>query len=217
MQFYLYIYRCRNIHRLLHTANHWHSTLTVSFYSLHYISVNLSAAKQSVCFSAYFFKYVCEWAKGTPFKMMMDRESLSEWAKDKPLSILQLDPADRAVLRIAGKWAIMLFVFTSLNFDRFVVRFACIVRLKTKTNAAVLAANQKLILLNGPIEFHLHSFIVMKKRRKTLRAPFRRFACEHKQQSTLISWNRIFRVKLRLFHHWISCCKRVCFLFYPLR
>ncbi|CAD7011501.1 unnamed protein product [Ceratitis capitata] len=31
----------------------------------------------------------------------MDRESLSEWAKDKPLSILQLDPADRAVLRIA--------------------------------------------------------------------------------------------------------------------
>jgi hypothetical protein len=29
--------------------------------------------------------------------------SLKEWAKDKPLSILQLDPADRAVLRIAGK------------------------------------------------------------------------------------------------------------------
>lgn len=34
---------------------------------------------------------------------MMDRESLAEWAKDKPLSILQLDPADRAVLRIAGE------------------------------------------------------------------------------------------------------------------
>uniref|UniRef100_A0A182P545 Uncharacterized protein n=1 Tax=Anopheles epiroticus TaxID=199890 RepID=A0A182P545_9DIPT len=32
----------------------------------------------------------------------VDRESLAEWAKDKPLSILQLDPADRAVLRIAG-------------------------------------------------------------------------------------------------------------------
>ncbi|KFB47416.1 hypothetical protein ZHAS_00015665 [Anopheles sinensis] len=31
----------------------------------------------------------------------VDRESLAEWAKDKPLSILQLDPADRAVLRIA--------------------------------------------------------------------------------------------------------------------
>lgn len=29
--------------------------------------------------------------------------SLEEWARDKPLSILQLDPADRAVLRIAGK------------------------------------------------------------------------------------------------------------------
>lgn len=40
----------------------------------------------------------------------MDRESLSEWAKDKPLSILQLDPADRAVLRIAGKWPIKLCV-----------------------------------------------------------------------------------------------------------
>lgn len=34
----------------------------------------------------------------------MDRESLAEWAKDKPLSILQLDPADRAVLRIAGEF-----------------------------------------------------------------------------------------------------------------
>lgn len=29
-------------------------------------------------------------------------QSLKEWAKDKPLSILSLDPADRAVLRIAG-------------------------------------------------------------------------------------------------------------------
>ncbi|XP_049546722.1 microtubule-actin cross-linking factor 1 isoform X27 [Anopheles darlingi] len=33
----------------------------------------------------------------------VDRESLAEWAKDKPLSILQLDPADRAVLRIADE------------------------------------------------------------------------------------------------------------------
>lgn len=40
--------------------------------------------------------------------MMMDRESLSEWAKDKPLSILQLDPADRAVLRIAGEWTLQI-------------------------------------------------------------------------------------------------------------
>ncbi|GFS81224.1 uncharacterized protein NPIL_334311 [Nephila pilipes] len=31
------------------------------------------------------------------------QDSLSEWMKDKPLSILQLDPADRAVLRIAGE------------------------------------------------------------------------------------------------------------------
>lgn len=40
---------------------------------------------------------------GSAANIMMDRESLSEWAKDKPLSILQLDPADRAVLRIAGE------------------------------------------------------------------------------------------------------------------
>lgn len=35
---------------------------------------------------------------------MMDWDSLNEWAKDKPLSILQLDPADRAVLKIAGEY-----------------------------------------------------------------------------------------------------------------
>lgn len=34
-------------------------------------------------------------------------ESLKEWAKDKPLSILQLDPADRAVLRIAGMFPVL--------------------------------------------------------------------------------------------------------------
>lgn len=35
---------------------------------------------------------------------MMDREELNEWAKDKPLSILRLDPVDRAILKIAGKF-----------------------------------------------------------------------------------------------------------------
>lgn len=29
--------------------------------------------------------------------------SLAEWTREQPLSILQLDPADRAVLRIAGE------------------------------------------------------------------------------------------------------------------
>ncbi|RWS15095.1 hypothetical protein B4U79_04783, partial [Dinothrombium tinctorium] len=29
-------------------------------------------------------------------------QSLEEWVKSQPLSILQLDPADRAVLKIAG-------------------------------------------------------------------------------------------------------------------
>lgn len=36
--------------------------------------------------------------------------SLKEWAKDKPLSILQLDPADRAVLRIAGESHVALLI-----------------------------------------------------------------------------------------------------------
>jgi hypothetical protein len=34
--------------------------------------------------------------------MQIDRLSLEAWQRDQPLSILQLDPADRAVLRIAG-------------------------------------------------------------------------------------------------------------------
>lgn len=49
---------------------------------------------------------------------MMDRESLSEWAKDKPLSILQLDPADRAVLRIAGRCKPSFFSFLNYPYLR---------------------------------------------------------------------------------------------------
>lgn len=57
-----------------------------------------------ICLFAFFkVENITEIKLRTSLKMMMDRESLSEWAKDKPLSILQLDPADRAVLRIAGK------------------------------------------------------------------------------------------------------------------
>lgn len=42
--------------------------------------------------------------------MELDRQSLDEWAKDKPLSILQLDPADRAVLKIAGNFNLFVYV-----------------------------------------------------------------------------------------------------------
>ncbi|KAF0769949.1 microtubule-actin cross-linking factor 1 isoform X6 [Aphis craccivora] len=38
-------------------------------------------------------------------------QSLKDWAKDKPLSILQLDPADRAVLRIADETIYVLKIF----------------------------------------------------------------------------------------------------------
>ena len=49
--------------------------------------------------------------------------SLEEWARDKPLSILQLDPADRAVLRIAGMSDIR-FIFFSLSTWEFFWRVA---------------------------------------------------------------------------------------------
>lgn len=45
---------------------------------------------------------------------MMDWDSLNEWAKDKPLSILQLDPADRAVLKIAGECGCLFILPISL-------------------------------------------------------------------------------------------------------
>lgn len=44
--------------------------------------------------------------------MEFESSSLQEWARDKPLSILQLDPADRAVLRIAGN--VIFFFFFNL-------------------------------------------------------------------------------------------------------
>ena len=43
-------------------------------------------------------------------------QSLDDWAKDKPLSILQLDPADRAVLRIAG-----MFIYSEFLLQRVVI------------------------------------------------------------------------------------------------
>ena len=35
--------------------------------------------------------------------MEIDRQALEEWQKHQPLAILQLDPSDRVVLRVAGK------------------------------------------------------------------------------------------------------------------
>lgn len=46
----------------------------------------------------------CVWGwYGVVHDANLFQDSLAEWMKDKPLSILQLDPADRAVLRIAGE------------------------------------------------------------------------------------------------------------------
>ena len=35
--------------------------------------------------------------------MEIDRVALEEWQRHQPLAILQLDPSDRVVLRVAGK------------------------------------------------------------------------------------------------------------------
>ena len=35
--------------------------------------------------------------------MDIDRQALEEWQKHQPLAILQLDPSDRVVLRVAGR------------------------------------------------------------------------------------------------------------------
>ena len=42
--------------------------------------------------------------------MQIDRAGLEAWQRDQPLSILQLDPADRAVLRVAGWSRLFQFV-----------------------------------------------------------------------------------------------------------
>lgn len=34
--------------------------------------------------------------------------TLQEWTREQPLAVLQLDSADRAVLRIAGKYLILI-------------------------------------------------------------------------------------------------------------
>jgi len=56
--------------------------------------------------------------RGDGFYKMEFAQTLEEWAKDKPLSILQLDPADRAVLRIAGNFYLsneIISVLTAYN------------------------------------------------------------------------------------------------------
>lgn len=49
--------------------------------------------------------------------MDIDRLALEEWQKNQPLAILQLDPSDRVVLRVAGKKQLLLvyYVMTILG------------------------------------------------------------------------------------------------------
>ena len=57
--------------------------------------------------------------------MEIDRAALEEWQKQQPLCVLSLDPADRAVLRVAGKtkkikfsiWKVTLFVGQLLTYE----------------------------------------------------------------------------------------------------
>ena len=45
--------------------------------------------------------------------MDIDRRALEEWQKGQPLAVLQLDPSDRVVLRVAGKTERILFPIPS--------------------------------------------------------------------------------------------------------
>ena len=48
--------------------------------------------------------------------MQIDRAGLEAWQRDQPLSILQLDPADRAVLRVAGSSEFFILYFCQVKF-----------------------------------------------------------------------------------------------------
>ena len=58
--------------------------------------------------------------------MEIDRAALEEWQKQQPLCILSLDPADRAVLRIAGRTNLLYLVMvTALLPPRSMMRLKC--------------------------------------------------------------------------------------------
>ena len=42
--------------------------------------------------------------------MDIDRAALEQWQKHQPLAILQLDPSDRVVLRVAGRTYIFYYI-----------------------------------------------------------------------------------------------------------
>ena len=48
--------------------------------------------------------------------MEIDRVALEEWQRNQPLAILQLDPADRIVLRVGGKTLFFLLLFQIMFF-----------------------------------------------------------------------------------------------------
>ena len=59
--------------------------------------------------------------------MDIDRLALEEWQKNQPLAILQLDPSDRVVLRVAGKKQLLLvyYVMTILGVSPWANACAC--------------------------------------------------------------------------------------------
>jgi hypothetical protein len=46
----------------------------------------------------------------------LDNEELKEWSQNQPLSILRLDPIDRAILKISGKFPEHHFCSSSQSF-----------------------------------------------------------------------------------------------------
>ena len=49
--------------------------------------------------------------------MDIDRVALEEWQKNQPLAILQLDPSDRVVLRVAGKTNTIFQKFSRFSYN----------------------------------------------------------------------------------------------------
>lgn len=107
----LYIFAIQNLENQIWIIFQHENFVTGSIWALCFdskskVMIDNDYWVNSSIFVLYFFFLQCSissWWPGNPSKLTMEfDQSLEEWAKDKPLSILQLDPADRAVLRIAG-------------------------------------------------------------------------------------------------------------------
>lgn len=77
----------------------------------------------------------------TPKNSLMDRldtDELKEWSQHQPLSILRLDPIDRAILKISGKCSIFVFSARSHSGNSLIITLLCKVLLRPPLFFSVL-------------------------------------------------------------------------------